>query len=150
MNSQREAALTVGGREMVFRMLVVWAILIFGMSGCTIKATTDTTTDGTTEFLSSTTGRSWWTNDGLVKHGEQARAFVALNHENLRQNMAQGYGKYVTALGHVLGIPHGKDPEFRTLLQLHYVDLMTSNTFVEDEALDQFLRQIQQVWAKQS
>ena len=36
---------------MMFRTGVVWTFLIFGMSGCTFKATTDTTTDGTTEFL---------------------------------------------------------------------------------------------------
>ena len=56
---------------MMFRSILVWALLGFGLSGCTIKATTDTTTDGTTEFLSSTTGKSWWSEDGLVKQGNR-------------------------------------------------------------------------------
>ena len=139
----------MGGSVMMFRSILVWAILGFGLSGCTIKATTDTSTDGTTEFLSSTTGKSWWTEDGLVKQGEQARAFVALNRENLLQNMAQGHGEYVTALGQIIGIPHSKDSRFRKLLQLHYADFATPHTVGEEEEFERFLRQIQLVWTEQ-
>lgn len=134
---------------MMFRSILVWALLGFGISGCTIKATTDTTTDGTTEFLSSTTGKSWWTEDGLVKQGEQARAFVALNRENLLQNMAQGHGEYVTALGQIIGVPHSKELGFRKLLQLHYAEFATLQTVGEEEEFERFLRQIQFVWAQQ-
>jgi len=134
---------------MIFRIILVWALLGLALSGCTIKATTDTSTDGTTEFLSSTTGKSWWTEDGLVKQGEQARAFVALNRENLLQNMAQGHGEYVTALGQILGIPHCKDARFRNLLQLHYADFATPHTLGEEEEFERFLRQIQLVWTQQ-
>jgi len=134
---------------MMFRSILVWALLGFGMSGCTIKATTDTTTDGTTEFLSSTTGKSWWSEDGLVKQGEQARAFVALNRENLLQNIAQGHGEYVTALGQIIGVPHRKAPHFREILQLHYADFATPHTLGEEEESERFLRQIQLVWTKQ-
>ena len=41
-------------------------------TACSIKFSTD----GTTDFLSSTTGKTWWTEDGLVKQGEHARVFV--------------------------------------------------------------------------
>lgn len=134
---------------MMFQSVLVWALLGLGMSGCTIKATTDTTTDGTTEFLSSTTGKSWWTEDGLVKQGEQTRAFVALNRENLLQNMAQGHGEYVTALGQIIGIPHIKDSRSRNLLQVHYADFATPHTVGEEEEFERFLRQIQLVWSEQ-
>ena len=134
---------------MMFRSILVWALLGFGMSGCTIKATTDTTTDGTTEFLSSTSGKSWWSEDGLVKQGEQARAFVALNRENLLQNIAQGHGEYVTALGQIFGVPPRKDSHFRKILQLHYANFGTPHTLGEEEESERFLRQIQLVWTKQ-
>jgi len=140
----------IGGRVMMFRIILVWALLGLGMSGCTIKATTDTSTDGTTEFLSSTTGKSWWTKDGLVKQGEQARAFVALNRENLLQNMAQGHGEYVTALGQIIGIPHRKDSRFRKILQLHYADFAMPHSVGKEEESERFLRQIQLVWTKRS
>lgn len=134
---------------MMFQNILVWALLGFGMIGCTLKATTDTSTDGTTEFLSSTTGKSWWTEDGLVKQGKRARAFVALNGENLFQNMAQGHGEYVTTLGQIIGIPHSKDARFRILLQLYYADLATPPTLGEEEEFERFLRQIQLVWNEQ-
>ncbi|MCA9451520.1 MAG: hypothetical protein KC584_02665, partial [Nitrospira sp.] len=65
-----------------FQGLAALGIFLLGISsGCTIKATLDTTSDGVTNFLSSTSGKSWWTEDGLVKHGEHARVFVVTNHD---------------------------------------------------------------------
>ncbi len=134
---------------MMFQNILVWALLGFGMIGCTLKATTDTSTDGTTEFLSSTTGKSWWTEDGLVKQGKRARGFVALNRENLLQNMAQGHGEYVTTLGQIIGIPQSKDARFRILLQLHYADFATPYIVGKEKESERFLRQIQLVWNEQ-
>ena len=70
-----------------FPILSIWTgvLLLISLTAtaCTIKATTDTNTDGTTEFLSSTTGKTWLSEDGLVKNGHHAQAFVIGNYDNL-------------------------------------------------------------------
>jgi len=96
---------------MMLRM-VVPALLIGGLSGCTLKATTDTTTDGTSEFLSSTSGITWRTEEGLVRQGEHAGAFASVNFENLLQNIAQGEGEYLQAFGAILHVPSDEQRTF--------------------------------------
>ncbi len=113
---------------------------IFVSGGCTIKATIDTSTDGTSEFLSSTTGKSWWTEDGLVKRKEKVRAFVAISHGHLLQDIAKGHGEYVTALGNLLKIPEDSTRKFQTLLQSHYTDLAVIPVHVGREEMNQFLQ----------
>lgn len=129
---------------MMFRTGVVWAFLIFGMSGCTFKATTDTTTDGTTEFLSSTTGKTWWTEEGLVKQGNHAEAFVSVNYENLLQDIAQGEGEYLSAFGKILNVPSAHQQKFANRLQLRYTNLSDINVNQGDGQVKQFINQV--VW----
>ena len=112
---------------MMFRTMILWALLVLSLSGCTIKATTDTSTDGTTEFLSSTSGKTWWTEDGLVKQGEQAGAFVSVNYDNLLQDIAKGEGEYLSAFGTILHVPSLDQQAFANRLQQHYTDLSEIN-----------------------
>lgn len=130
-----------------FQGLAVWlCLMLASASGCTLKATLDTTTDGVTNFLSSTTGKSWWTEDGLVKSGEQARAFVAMNSDNLLQEMAQGQGEYLHAFGTILGVPPHQQMSFQRLLQAHYPALAEISISYGDDQLNRFIGHVQQAW----
>ena len=74
--------------------------LILTLSGCSLTGTT-------IDFFSSTSGRSWFTEDGLIKAEHRVDAFVTLNFENLKQNMAQGHGEYLASLSTLMGHPSG-------------------------------------------
>lgn len=100
--------------------VVASVALIGSLAGCTIKATVKTTTDGVINVLSSTSGKSWWNEDGLVKKEERVNAFVALNYENLKQDMARGRGEYVAALSELLGVPQGRRAEFAAFTRDRY------------------------------
>ena len=127
-------------------LAVLVVFLLSSSSGCTIKATLDTTTDGTTEFLSSSTGKSWWTEDGLVKHGEHARAFVATNHDTLLQEIAQGHGEYVHAFGTILGVLSHQQAHFQRLIQDQYPALVEIPVSGGDDQLNRFIGHVQQAW----
>ena len=127
---------------MTFRMVTIWAIVVVSMSGCTIKATTDTTTDGTSEFLSSTSGKTWWTEDGFVKQGEHAEAFVSVNYDNLLQDIAKGEGEYLSAFGTILHVPSVDQQIFATRLQQHYAGLSDINVRQDDIQVKQFIKYV--------
>jgi len=135
---------------MSIRMLGTWAVLGLIMSGCTIKATTDTTTDGTTEFVSSTTGKTWWTGDGLVREGEHAGAFVSVNYENLMQDIAKGEGEYLLAFGQILAVTTLHQPDFAQRLQQHFGDLSDIYVHGGEIPVKQFLHRVNQVMANSS
>jgi len=132
----------VGGAVMTILMLVVWAVLGLAMSGCTIKATTDTTTDGTTEFMSSTSGKTWWTEEGLVKHGQHAGAFVSVNHDNLLENIARREGEYLLVFGKILQVSTEQETEFANRLQQHYRGLSAIPVHEGEIYVSQFLHQV--------
>jgi len=126
---------------MMFRIGIA-ALLISGLSRCTLKATTDTTTDGTTEFLSSTSGKTWWTEEGLVREGEHAGAFVSVNYENLLQNIAQGEGEYLQAFGTILHVPSAEQRTFADQLQQQYPNLSSIPVSQDDSHVKQFIHQV--------
>jgi len=84
------------------------------------KGTTDEITDTTQNTTVSTSGRSWFTNDGLVRQGEHANAFAALNYDNLTQDMAFGGGEYLSSLGTLLGVPDDQRAAFFQVAQSQY------------------------------
>jgi len=128
-----------------FQGPAVWLLLILvSSSGCTLKTTLHTTTDGTTEFLSSTSGKSWWTEEGLVKSGEHARAFVATNYDNLLQEMAQGKGEYLHAFGTILGVPSHQQALLQHLVQTQYAALAEIPVFHGEDQLNRFIVHVQQ------
>ncbi len=68
----------------------IWGVALLLIFLTTTACSITYSTDGTTDFLSSTSGKTWWTEDGLVKQGEHARAFVFVNYDNLLSNIAKG------------------------------------------------------------
>ena len=127
---------------MTIFQLTLWGLLGVAMSGCTMKATTDTTTDGTTEFMSSTTGKTWWTEEGLVKQGQHAGAFVSVNYENLLEDIAKGEGEYVVAFGKLLNVPSVHQKTFANQLQQHYQDLSGMEFNQDPMTVKQFIHQV--------
>ncbi|MCA9471678.1 MAG: DUF3015 domain-containing protein [Nitrospirales bacterium] len=82
-------------------------------TGCTLKASTESVADATSNFLSSTTPGAWFTVDGLLHPDQRLNAFMATNHENLRQDIAKGSGEYLTSLGTLLMVSNEQMPKFQ-------------------------------------
>jgi hypothetical protein len=143
-----EASRVMSNVKSFLVLAISLACLMAGFSGCTIKATLDTTTDPTTEFLSSTTGGSWWTEDGLVKNGEHARAFVANNYDNLLQDMARGNGEYLYAFGTALNIPPRQQDFFQQFVQARYTVLAGIPVARGDVQINRFIDQVQHEWTR--
>lgn len=77
------------------------------------------TTNGTSgsQTFGITSGTSNCTNDGIVKTEEQVNVFVAVNLENLREEMAQGKGEYLTSLAELMNIPKEQQASFFAMTQ---------------------------------
>jgi hypothetical protein len=101
----------------------VWTllpVLILLASGCTLKSTVKQTTDTTSNVTGTTSGRTWFTEEGIVKPDFKVTAFVALNEENLRHDMARGQGEYLSSVSRLLNVPANRQAEFFTLIQARY------------------------------
>jgi Protein of unknown function (DUF3015) len=103
------------------------AVILLAASACTLRGTTDEIIDTTQNTTVSTSGRSWFTNDGLVRQGEHANAFAALNYDNLTHDMAFGGGEYLSSLGTLLGVPDDQRAAFFQLAQHQYSILAQSD-----------------------
>jgi len=97
--------------------LACTAVLLLLSTGCTLKATLDSTTDTTSNFLSSTTPGAWFTEDGLLRAEQKVTAFTAYNQTNLEQDLARGQGEYLTSLGTLLGVVDDRQATFRSNAQ---------------------------------
>jgi hypothetical protein len=84
------------------------AVLLFTLSACSV-------TETISNFLSSTSGKSWFTEDGLIKTDHRVQAFMAFNFENIKQDMAKGQGEYLDSLSTLMEIP----PDRRALFFAH-------------------------------
>jgi hypothetical protein len=102
------------------------AVALLMLSACTFRATSNEISDTTQNTTVSTSGRSWFTNDGLVRQGERVNAFAALNFENLTTDMALGGGEYLTSLGTLMGVPDDQRAAFFQLAQGQYSSLIHS------------------------
>lgn len=92
-------------------------------SGCSIKATIDQTTDTTTNVTGTTSSaRSWFTEDGQIRPDFKATAFVSFNQENLSQDLAAGRGEYLTSMSELLGVPGDRQPAFFSAAQARYAE----------------------------
>ncbi len=99
---------------------IIWAlfpVLMLLASGCTLKATVKETTDTTSNVTGTTSGRTWWNEDGLLRPEHKLTAFLALNQVNLEQDLARGQGEYVTSLGGLLGLPDDRQAAFHMKAQ---------------------------------
>lgn len=108
----------------------VWAlfpVLMLLASGCTLKATVKETTDTTSNVTGTTSGRTWWNEDGLLHPEHKLTAFLALNQANVEQDLARGEGEYMTSLGSLLGLPDDQQAAFQIKAQGAFETLATSD-----------------------
>jgi hypothetical protein len=106
------------------------------LTGCTITGTIDEILDTTTNVTVSTSGRTWWDEDGLLKSEHKAIAFAAYNQSSLEQDIARGGGEYVASVGSLLGVTEGGRPAFARAAQSQFQSLIR----VDDRARLQNLR----------
>jgi hypothetical protein len=111
------------------------------LSACTLKGTVKAITDPTTDILSSTSGKSWFTEDGLVKDESKAIAFVDLNFDNLKQDAARGQGEYLISLGTLLGVKSDDQSKFVSFTQARYPVLFPSDRTIPSETLAAFTQE---------
>jgi uncharacterized protein YjhX (UPF0386 family) len=112
------------------RPITVWTILPLLMlfaSGCTLKGTINQITDTTSNVTGTTSGRTWFTEDGLLHPEHKLTAFMALNQTNVEQDLARGQGEYVTSLGTLLGLSNDQQSTFHAKAQGAFDTLMTSD-----------------------
>jgi hypothetical protein len=109
----------------ILSSLTCAGLLILTLSGCSITETIN-------NFLSSTSGRSWFTEDGLVKADHRVNAFMTLNFENLKQDMAQGHGEYLASLSTLMNIPQDRQASFFAHAQSRYPFVMEHQSSPEE------------------
>ena len=83
------------------------------LSACTVTETIK-------DFLSSTTPGDWFTGDGLLRADQKVNAFVALNFENVKMDMARGRGEYLTSLSELMEVPQARRASFFAHAQSQY------------------------------
>ena len=108
-------------------LLVCSTVLMLFASGCTLKGTINETTDTTSNVTGTTSGRTWFTEDGLLHPEHKLTAFMALNQTNVEQDLARGQGEYVTSLGTLLGLSNDQQVTFHAKAQGAFETLMTSD-----------------------
>jgi len=112
------------------KQVTVWAIvplLMLVVSGCTLKATFKETTDTTSNITGTTSGRTWFTEDGMLNPEHKLTAFATFNQENVEQDLARGQGEYATSLGTLLGLQSDKQAAFHARAQGAFQTIMTSD-----------------------
>jgi hypothetical protein len=116
---------------------VIVGCLSFAATGCnTTKATVDTLV----AFTSSTTPGTVFTEDGMLTQEHIAVFFTTLNFENLRQDVAQGQGEYLTSLSALLHIPADREEEFFGVAQRQYPGLYESDHTTPSQWLAMLMR----------
>jgi Protein of unknown function (DUF3015) len=103
----------MGQPRHILTLLSGAAVLVLSLSACSITETIN-------NFLSSTSGRSWFTEDGLIKDDHKVTAFMAFNFENLKRDMANGQGEYLDSLSTLMGIPSDRRASFYAHAQSRY------------------------------
>jgi len=119
--------------QTVVRFIPLLALALV-MPACTLKGSTNQTTDTTSNVTGTTSGKSWF-EGGLVKKDQEVNAFVDLNFDNLKQDIAMGRGEYLASLGSLMGVAPAEQNEFFTLTQTHYTTLVRSEQTTPAELL---------------
>jgi len=119
-----------------YRLLMLLSLAVGVLTGCTITGTIQEILDSTTNVTVSTSGRTWWNEDGLLKSEHKAIAFAAYNQANLEQDIANGRGEYLASLSTLLGVSESERPAFALGAQRQFQSLMP----VDDVARVQSLR----------
>ncbi len=109
----------MGGTSVV-RYVMSATVLSLALSGCTVTETIGNILGSTKDFLSSTTPGDWFTGDGALKAEHKVIAFVAINFDNLKQDMARGRGEYLSSLSELFGIQEERREAFFAYAQSRY------------------------------
>ena len=107
--------------------LICMTALLMIASGCTLKGTINETTDTTSNVTGTTSGRTWFTEDGLLHPEHKLTAFMALNQTNVEQDLARGQGEYVASLSTLLGLSDDQQAAFHAKAQGAFETLITSD-----------------------
>jgi hypothetical protein len=118
------------------RLFTLLSLAISVLSGCTITGTIQEILDTTTNVTVSTSGRTWWNEDGLLKSEHKVIAFAAYNQSNLEQDIATGRGEYLASMSSLLGVSENGRPAFASGAQ----DQFQSFVRVDDVTRVQSLR----------
>ena len=111
----------------VIRLGVVVAFSALACA-CTLRGTTESVTDTTNNITVSTSGKTWFSPDGLVRDDQKVNAFATLNFDNLRQDMAKGEGEYLVSFSNLLGVPADRRASFFAFAQERYPVVGVSTT----------------------
>jgi Protein of unknown function (DUF3015) len=105
------------------------------VTGCTITGTIQEILDTTTNVTVSTSGRTWWNDDGLLKSEHKAIAFAAYNQSNLEQDLAKGHGEYLESLSLLLGVSERARPAFEVAAQSQFQSLLPADDVTRLQSL---------------
>jgi hypothetical protein len=75
-----------------------------------------------------------FTPDGMVEQNQKVNLFAGVAFENLRQDVAQGGGPYLTSLAVLMKIPSDRQGEFARFVQDRYPVLFTSDLATDHAA----------------
>ena len=98
-----------------------------GMMISSVPACTTNPFEPTTDIVSSTSGRAWWNEDGLIRPEHKAIAFATYNRANLEQDIAKGRGEYLSSLGTLIGVTNDSQPSFQARAQRELQALATAD-----------------------
>jgi len=98
-----------------------------GMMISSVPACTTNPFEPTTDIVSSTSGRAWWNEDGLIRPEHKAIAFATYNRANLEQDIAKGRGEYLSSLGTLIGVTDDSQPLFQARAQREFQTLATAD-----------------------
>lgn len=115
----------------------IWALALpLLLAGCTLKATIDQIFDTTSNVTGTTSSaRSWFDEDGVVKPQFKVTAYVAFNRDNLSQDLAAGRGEYLTSLSELMGVPSERRSAFFSAAQARYAEDARSESAAQEQLL---------------
>jgi hypothetical protein len=129
-------------KEATMKTPVLLYALIAGCLSFAVPAcnTTKATIDILVTFTPSTTLGTVFTEDGVLQEEHKAIFFTTLNFENLRHDVAQGHGEYLTSLSALLHIRASHQDEFFGLAQRHYAALDATDQTTPSQWLAMLMR----------
>jgi DUF3015 family protein len=102
------------------RLFIFLSLVSAVLTGCTITGTIQEILDTTTNVTVSTSGRTWWNEDGQLKSEYKALAFAAYNQANVEQDIANGRGEYLDSLSALLGVSERTRVAFASAAQRQF------------------------------
>jgi Protein of unknown function (DUF3015) len=102
------------------RFFIFLSLVSAVLTGCTITGTIQEILDTTTNVTVSTSGRTWWNEDGQLKSEYKALAFAAYNQANVEQDIANGRGEYLDSLSALLGVSERTRVAFASAAQRQF------------------------------